>query len=119
LNTFYLKQYIVSRSSESNSSLFLLLGLKVRFKLLVGLHWRKLNLLCWYRASTADLLELLRSELSFNIGNKCILEAEIAIRFVSCTIAGMKAISLLTLLPGWASVEVLVELAHGGTSDLC
>ena len=82
-------------------------------------HWRKLNLLWWYRASTADLLELLRSELSFNIGNKCILEAEIAIRFVSCTIARMKAISLLTLLSVWASVEVLVELAHGGTSDLC
>ena len=119
LNTFYLKQYIVSRSCESNSSLFLLLFLSVHFELLVGHHWWKLNLLWWYRASIADLLELLSSELVINFLNECNLEAEIAVGFVRCTIARMKAISLFTLLLGWASLVVLVELAHGASSDLC
>ena len=83
-----------------------MLGLSVFFEFLVGHHhWRDLNFFWGHRARTADLLELLRLEISIYFWDKCNLEAEVAVLFVGCSVAWMKAVSLLALLLGWAALK--------------
>ena len=81
-------------------------------ELLVSQHFRELDFHGWNRACTADSHGLLFCETFIYFFDECILEADVAVCLVGCTVAWIKAVSLFTLFLGWASLIVLIELAH-------
>jgi len=80
--------------------------------LLVSQLFRERDFHGWNRACTADSRGLLFCEAFIYFFDECILEADVAVYFVGCTVAWIKAVSLFTLFLSWATLIVLIELAH-------